>query len=93
MTTPAQDQFVEDYLLVVDNEREAYDEAMEIASSGDMVQVSEIMRDKWETYISEVAERERTAGNEVGALLISQLLLNWGSDTFDRIARHFIDKD
>jgi 5,10-methenyltetrahydromethanopterin hydrogenase len=93
MTTPAQDQFVEDYLLVVDNEREAYDEAMEIAKSGDMVQVSEKMREQFETYITEVAEREREAGHEVGALLISQLLLNWGSDTFDRIARHFLDKD
>lgn len=93
MTTPAQDQFVEDFLLVTDNEREAYDEAMEIAKSGDMVLISGKMQEQFEGYISEVAQREREAGHEVGALLISQLLLNWGSDTFDRIARHYMDKD
>lgn len=91
MTTPSQAQFVEDYTLVIDNDARGYADHLQIAKSCDLIQVSEQLRDKFETYISEVAERERQAGCGTGALLISQLLIGWGSDTFDKIARHYIE--
>lgn len=87
------DQFVEDYTLVVDNEHESYSETMEMTKEYETVSaLSDQMRDEFERYISEVAEREDERGNTTGALLISQLLLNWGSDAFDRIARHYLEK-
>lgn len=93
MTTPAQAQFVEDYLLVTDNNFAAYTAHMNTAKGGDMVTVSGKMQDEFESYIVDVAEREKALGNTTGALLISQLLLGWGSDTFDKIARHYMDKE
>ena len=87
------DQFVEDYTLVVDNDHESYSETMEMAKEYETISaLSDQMRDEFERYISEVAEREDERGNTTGALLISQLLLNWGSDAFDRIARHYLEK-
>lgn len=87
------DQFVEDYTLVVDNDHESYSETMEMTKEYETVSaLSDQMRDEFERYISEVAEREDERGNTTGALLISQLLLNWGSDAFDRIARHYLEK-
>jgi hypothetical protein len=48
------------------------------------------LRSEFETYISQVAERESEAGRENGALLISQMLIGFGSAVFDDIARHYI---
>ena len=87
------DQFVEDYTLVTDNEFEAYSETMEMTKEYETVSaLSDQMRDEFESYISGVVERESELGHEIGALLISQMLMNWGSDAFDRIARHYLEK-
>jgi hypothetical protein len=87
--------FVEDYTLVIDNNQEGYREALDIAraANGSVVKASETMREGFESYISQVVEREREEGNAIGADLIAQLLIGWGSDTFDSIARHYIDTD
>jgi len=91
----ATDQFVHDYTLVIDNDFTAWREVMDIvrSSNRDLVTVSEKLREQFEQYVGEVADREEQEGNQVGALLIQQMLLNWGSRAFDDIARHYIGKD
>ena len=94
METPfATDQFVSDFTIVIDNDYEAYREVMDMPEllAGNMSGLSDKLKEQFETYISEVAEREREAGNEAGALLISQMLIGWGTHVFDRIARHYMD--
>lgn len=93
--TTARDQFVNDYTLVIDNDFTAWSEVMDVVRSKDrnLAVVSEELREQFEQYVAEVADREEQLGNQVGALLIQQLLLNWGSDAFDAIARHYIGKD
>jgi hypothetical protein len=87
------DQFVEDYTLVTDNQFEAYSETMELAKEYETIlTLSDQLRDQFESYIAEVVERESELGHETGALLISQLLMNWGSSAFDRIASHYLEK-
>jgi hypothetical protein len=90
----AREQFVSDYLLVIDNDREAYSEVMELVAEheGNVPAISDQMREEFEEYISQVAEREREDGRIVGSLLISQLLIGFGSDVFDDIARHFVEQ-
>ena len=92
MITTSQEQFVNDYCLVVDNDFNAYTEIMEKAETKvkNVSGLSDVLRAEFEDYISQVAEREKENGHEVGALLISQMLFNWGSSTFDKIARHYI---
>ena len=85
-------QFAEDYILVTENDQDSYREIldMEETKAGNMSGLSDRLREQFESYISEVAERERENGHEVGALLISQLLIGWGSGTFDQIAKHYL---
>lgn len=93
LETPlATDQFVSDYTLVIDNDSDSYHEVIEMQETlvGNVSGLSDKLKEQFETYISEVAEREREAGNEAGALLISQMLIGWGTHVFDRIARHYI---
>ena len=85
-------QFAEDYILVTENDSDSYHEIMDMPEllAGNMSGLSDRLRDEFETYISQVAEREREAGHEAGALLISQMLIGWGAGTFDQIAKHYL---
>lgn len=92
INTTAGEQFVNDYCLVVDNDFNAYTEIMEKQNTKalNMSGLSDELKAEFENYISQVVERERENGHEIGALLISQMLIGWGSSTFDQIARHYI---
>ena len=90
----AVEQFVEDFLLVTDNDRDSYEGAREIVQEKETLsEVAEEIQEQFESYISQVAEREEALGNESGALMIRQLLLGWGDDAFRAIARHYMDKE
>jgi len=94
-TTPtAREQFVSDYCLVVDNESEPFEDILrrENTRAGSVSGLSDELREAFENYISEVADRESEAGYEVGSMLIRQMLTGFGSAVFDDIARHYIEK-
>jgi hypothetical protein len=55
-----------------------------------MSALSDKLREEFETYISQVVEREKENGHEIGALLISQMLIGWGASSFDLIAKHYL---
>lgn len=87
------DQFVDDFTLVADNDHDTYSEIMEMTKEHETVSaLSDQLQEEFESYISQMAERESELGHTTEALLISQLLLNWGSPAFDRIARHYLEK-
>jgi hypothetical protein len=90
----AREQFIEDFILVTDNDRDSYEGAREIVQEKEtLTEVAEEMQEQFESYISQVAERERELGNEAGALLISQMLIGWGDDAFRAIARHYMETE
>jgi hypothetical protein len=90
----AQEKFVRDYLLVLDNDREAHSELMEVVRKHDseVFAISSELREAFQGYISQVAEREREDGRQVGGDLIAQLLTNFGAYAFEDIARHYVRK-
>lgn len=92
INVPAFYQFAEDYIMVTENDFNSYTNIMgrKNTKAGNMSGLSDELREEFETYISQVVERERENGHEIGALLISQMLIGWGSSTFDQIARHYI---
>lgn len=91
----AREQFVEDYLLVTDNDYTAYKNHKRIAreSNGNIPTMSDRVREMFEDSIAGVVAQQRAKGGEYASLLIAQLLQGWGSDVFDDIARHYIDED
>ena len=88
-------QFVEDYTLVIDNDRESYYDIIDSAEykAGNMSGLSDRLRAEFEEYIGQVVEREREQGQIAGAMLISQMLIGWGATTFDKIAKHYLEKE
>lgn len=94
-TTPtAREQFFYDYTLVIDNEQERFEDILgrESTRTGSISGLSDELREEFETYISQVADRESEAGREVGSMLIREMLIGFGSAVFDDIARHYIEK-
>jgi hypothetical protein len=91
----AREQFVEDYLLVTDNDYTAYTNHKRIAreAGGNVPTMSDRVREMFEDSIAGVVAQQRAKGGEYASLLIAQLLQGWGSDVFDDIARHYIDED
>jgi hypothetical protein len=87
--TQAQAQFVEDFLLVSENILETYTEYTALVKSEGVLKASEIIQEQFENWISQLADQEEERGNEYGSLLIKQLLIGWGSDSFYKIAKHF----
>jgi cell fate regulator YaaT (PSP1 superfamily) len=90
----AQEKFVREYLLVLDNDRDAYSELIEVVRKheGEVFAISSELREAFEEYISQVADREREDGRQVGGDLIAQLLAGFGSEVFEDIARHYVEK-
>ena len=92
--TTAREQFVSDYTLITDNTYTAYKRMQALFNQEGAHRVSwlsEHLRESFDNSISEVVERERRSGNEYTADLIAQMLIGFGSDVFDDIARHYID--
>jgi hypothetical protein len=93
----AREQFVSDYTLVIDNNSEAYFETIDLvrAKKESIPAISDTMRETYEEQISRalLVLRQTEEVEPVIADLMHELLLGWGSDVFDDIARHYIQKD
>jgi hypothetical protein len=92
LQTTAQEQFINDYLLVAMNESGAYNEMCELAQ-GNLLKAADKIQEDFEDWVQGVAEAEKAKGNQFQALLLSQLLFGWGSDTFYKIALAFRDEN
>jgi hypothetical protein len=88
----AAEQFANDYLLVIENDREAWDDALQSAREHDhnVVALSDDIRKQWETLVDDIALMVNDKNGEVAGLIIRQTLQGWGSTPFDLIARHII---
>ena len=88
-------QFVEDYLLVSDNDYTAYKKHMQMArdAGGDVHALGLKIQEMFEDSIHGVVVQQRAKGNEYASLLIAQMLQGWGVNVFEDIARHYIDSD
>jgi hypothetical protein len=90
----AREQFIEDFILVTDNDRDSYEGAREIVQEKETLsEIAEEFQEQFEGYIQQVAEREEALGHEAGALLIRQMLTGWGDDAFRAIARHYMETE
>lgn len=85
----AREQFVRDFLMVAENDQQAYNEYMELVKSKGAVKAGQEIQEEFEGFISNLASQQDERGNEFGALLLRQLLIGWGFDAFYKIAERF----
>ena len=82
-------QFKDDFLLVMENDYNAYNELMtDKRESNSVVELSDKLRSEWETLAEQVTELVTEQVSEIAGLLIAQLLQGQGSLPFDLIAKY-----
>lgn len=82
------EQFAEDFLLVMMNDYDAYSELMnDTKSSETIVELSDKLREEYETLIEQIVELVEDKVSPIASLLIAQLLQGQGSLPFDLIAK------
>jgi len=91
--TKASEQFLQDFLLVSENDAEIYFEYRDLVKRIGIWEAGEKIREQFEAWVFTVADQERERGNEYGALLLQQLLIGWGSDVFFEVAKRFKEED
>ena len=82
MEAIAQEKFIEDFLLVSENDYDTYLDLTSTVKSEGVLKTSEKIQEQFENWISQIADQEEEKGNEYGSLLLKQLLIGWGSDSF-----------
>lgn len=86
--TVTAEQFAEDFLLVMMNDYDAYSELMnDTKSSETIVELSDKLREEYETLIEQIVELVEDKVSPIASLLIAQLLQGQGSLPFDLIAK------
>ena len=82
------EQFAQDFTLVMLNDYEAYSELMnDTRNSNSMVELSEKLRDEYESLTEQIVELVEEKVSPIASLLIAQLLQGQGSLPFDLIAK------
>lgn len=81
------EQFAEDWLLVVENDYDAYQELLGEARDLDVISLSDKLREEWEMLAEQVTEAVEEKISPIASLLIAQLIQGQGSYPFDIIAR------
>ena len=91
----AYEQFVDDYLLVVENDQDAWTDLMITARQYEhnKILLSEELRDQWDDFIEQVATLVETKYVGVAGLMLRQIAGGWGSAPFDLIAKRIIESD
>jgi hypothetical protein len=84
--------FADSWLLVAENDCDSYTQLNETAKGGSVAQVSDELRNDWETLAEQVTDLTAEHISPTAALFISQILQGWGSLPFDLIAKETIDK-
>ena len=93
-TTPtAPEQFARDWLLVTENDKEQSEQLYADAEeAGSMVELSDKLREKWETMAEQVIDLTAEHINPTVSLYIAQMLQGWGASPFDLIARRVMEQ-
>ena len=91
----APQQFADDYILVVENDREGWDEITQEARrlNYSMPQLSDSIKEQFESLVTQVIENSEEEITEFGANVLRQILIGMGSSTYDIIAREVIARD
>jgi len=89
----ASDQFAEDFLLVAEDDYDAYAELMWKAkkAEGSYCALSDDLREEWEVLAQQVVDLVKKEISDTAGLFISEMLQGWGSKPFDIIARQVLN--
>jgi hypothetical protein len=87
--------FVRDYLMVVENDQEAWDDLIQMTRvyKGSVASISDVIQYDYETMVTNVISQIEESQPAAAVNLLKQILLGWGASEFDAIAKYAIEAD
>ncbi len=87
--------FVRDYLMVVENDQEAWDDLIQMTRvfQGRVATVSDVIKYDYENMVTNVISQVEETIPQSAVNLLKQILLGWGASEFDAIAKYAIEAD
>lgn len=92
----ASEQFVQDYLLVMDNDEDAWRGLVDTArQSADINEFVSVLRTEWDDFVDQVAGLADREWGDVSpaSLLIRQIMGGWGETEFFAIAKTYYKQE
>lgn len=88
----ARDSFIFDYLVVVENDYVGWHEHLNLATkcNNNMTQLSDTLSENWDTSVNNMLDKIDPTRYDWRVNVMRQMLLNMGTSTFDKIAKHII---
>ena len=85
-------QFANDWLLVIENDRDSWNELIDDVKKldCDLIATTAYLREEWDVLIDQMATAVESKVSEIGALLLRQMLANLGDYPHRIIANHVI---
>lgn len=89
----AADMFVRDWLLVVENDQDAWNQLIDTVKDCDYdpIRVSQQLHDEWHVLVDQISELVEDKISEIASLLIRQMLVT-GDYPFESIANYVIER-
>ena len=84
--------FANDWLLVIENDQDSWNQLVEDVKSMDLDSVSTTayLREEWDVLVDQMAGAVEDKVSDIGALLLRQMLAGMGDYPFQLIANHVI---
>jgi hypothetical protein len=90
--TQAAQQFVDDYLLVVENDLYGWQwhKAVAAQHNNNVFELADNLRDEFEDFVSKILIRIDPAHNSWQVNIMREMLLGWGITPYENIARELL---
>ena len=87
----AQEQFANDWLLVIENDRDSWTQLLDdVKEMGcDVIATTAYLREEWDVLVDQMADAVEDKVSEIASLLLRQMLVT-GDYPFQLIANHVI---
>lgn len=85
-------QFVDDYMIVVENDQDAWEHHKYIAKAedNDVFAIADRMRDEFETTVNEMLNKLDPSHADYRINIMREMLLGWGTYPYENLAREVL---
>ena len=85
-------QFIDDYMLVIENDQDAWEWHKSVASNNnnDVFAIADVLRDEHESQISQTLDQIDPSHDKWQVNIMREMLLGWGVTPYEHLAREIL---
>jgi hypothetical protein len=89
--TASLQQFLDDYMIVIENDESAWEYHKSVINDNDNVSaVADVLRDEFEEYVGQSLDKIDPSHNAWQVNVMREMLLGWGVTPYEHLAREIV---